>query len=200
MFQSKNVPFSYLKLRVPIYIRDLQFAHSSAGGGAAAGAGRQTFEIVTVSSHKHVRLYDTRAQRRPVRSVEFGEQSLRAVCITPDQRSVVVADTTGRITRLSMGDFRQISVFKGAGGSVRSLTCHSQLPLLASVSLDRCVRVHHLESRRIMQRTYLRSRLNCVLFQGSPDPDGEEVESYGVLNSVDGARVMDEQVAADTGR
>lgn len=193
-FQAKNVPFSYLKLRVPIYIRDLQFVRSSP----AACAGN-TFEVVTVSSHKHVRLYDTRAQRRCVRSVEFGDNALRSVCVTPDQKSIIVADVVGRMTRLSMADFRQISVFKGAGGSVRSLTCHDELPLVASVGLDRCVRVHHLESRRIMQRTYLRSRLNCVLFQGHPDPDGEEVESYSALNSIDGARVIDEAVAGDKG-
>ena len=195
VFQAKNVPFTYLKLRVPIYIRDLQFVRTSPA--AVAGS---TFEVVTVSSHKHVRLYDTRAHRKPVRSVEFGDQALRAVCVTPDQRSVVVADTTGRVTRLSVADFRQMSVFKGAGGSVRSLVCHNELPLLASVGLDRCVRVHHLESRRILQRTYMRSSLNCVLFQGHPDPDGEEVDAYAKMNSLDGARIIDEDVAGDKGR
>jgi len=194
VFQAKNVPFTYLKLRVPIFIRDLRFVRSSA----AAIAGN-TFEIITVTSHKHVRLYDTRARRRAVRSVEFGEHALRSVCVTPDQNSVIVADTVGRMTRLNMADFRQISVFKGAGGSIRSMECHDSLPFVASVGLDRCARVHHLESRRLLQRSYLRGRLNCVLFEGHPDPEGEEVEGYNTLNSYNGARVIDENVAKDKG-
>lgn len=40
--------------------------------------------------------------------------------------------------------------YKGPVGSVRQIAAHPKLPYFASVGLDRYMRIHHTESRRLL--------------------------------------------------
>ncbi|KAG7166491.1 WD repeat-containing protein 74-like [Homarus americanus] len=54
-------------------------------------------------------------------------------------------------------------VYKGFAGAVRDAVVHPKHPLVFSVSLDRFLRVHHLTSRKLLYKEYMKSRLNCLL-------------------------------------
>jgi ribosome biogenesis protein NSA1 len=51
---------------------------------------------------------------------------------------------------------------KGAGGSIRALALHPTQPLLASVGLDRYLRVHSTSSRNSVMKVYLKQQLTGV--------------------------------------
>lgn len=78
--------------------------------------------------------------------------------------SVITADTEGRVTRVDLREMKMSGVYKGFGGSVRSLSIHPTLPLMATGGLDRTLRIHHLDSRKMLQRIYVKQRLNSVEF------------------------------------
>ena len=63
---------------------------------------------------------------------------------------------------------RRLGKFKDgvAGGSIRDLECHPTRPYVASVGLDRYLRIHDMNTRRLVSKMYLRQRVNAVLFTG----------------------------------
>ncbi len=58
-FEAKNVPQDKLRLRVPVWITCLSFL----------GADNK---VVTGTAYKHMRVYDTKADRRPIMSIDIG--------------------------------------------------------------------------------------------------------------------------------
>lgn len=52
---------------------------------------------------------------------------------------------------------------KGLAGAVRGLQCHASQPVVASCGLDRFLRIHSLDDRKLLHKVYLKSRLNCLL-------------------------------------
>ncbi|XP_014117240.1 PREDICTED: WD repeat-containing protein 74, partial [Pseudopodoces humilis] len=118
----------WLDLRVPVWDRDLQFLPGSQ-------------RIVTCTGHGQVRLYDLATpQRRPVLDVTFGEAPLTALALPPGDTSV--PGIGGRVLR----------ALKGFAGGVRGLQCHPRLPLVASVGLDRFLRLHGLSDGRLRHK------------------------------------------------
>jgi ribosome biogenesis protein NSA1 len=63
-----------------------------------------------------------------------------------------------------------MDVLKGAGGSVRSLSLHPEEPLIASVGLDRWLRVHHTGTKKQLAKVYLKQQLTGVTWCPSPPP------------------------------
>uniref|UniRef100_A0A674GED6 WD repeat domain 74 n=1 Tax=Taeniopygia guttata TaxID=59729 RepID=A0A674GED6_TAEGU len=132
LFRSKNVRNDWLDLRVPVWDRDLQFLPGSQ-------------RIVTCTGHGQVRLYDPSSpQRRPVLDATFGEAPLTALGILGGSGGIFGGlyppdppVPTGRVLR----------ALKGFAGGVRGLQCHPHLPLVASVGLDRFLRLHGLDGR-----------------------------------------------------
>jgi ribosome biogenesis protein NSA1 len=59
---------------------------------------------------------------------------------------------------------------KGAAGSVRALALHPSEPLLASVGLDRFLRVHHTETRARLCSVYVKQQLTGVAWAPPPLP------------------------------
>lgn len=77
---------------------------------------------------------------------------------------VVVGSGRGRMV---LFDFRQqkvIHAYRGFTGSIRELVCHPTSPLIASVGLDRFLRVHHLDQQAPLFKSYLKSRFAFQLF------------------------------------
>ena len=65
-----------LGLRVPVWVNEVGFTPDS---------GPQPV-LVTGTGYGQVRLYDTRAQRRPLFSTEYGTEPITALDLTPDGR------------------------------------------------------------------------------------------------------------------
>lgn len=191
-FQARNVSNTELDLRVPVWVSAMQFlpeAGSSATTGplstSSARDDASPHVIALASRHRHVRLYDIRAGRRPLVSVELGEYAFTALDASADGLSILTGDSIGTLRRLDVrASLRQVCVYKGAGGCVRSLAVSAAQPYFASVGLDRCLHVHHFETRARLRRVYLKQCLTAVLFvPGAPEA---AAGSRGASGMVDG--------------
>ena len=90
-----------------------------------------------------------------------------------DDSVLYTGDTTGRVSRIDLRTLRLSGTYKGTTGSVRDIAIHPTLPRLATVGLDRIMRVFDSESRQQLHRVYLRQQLNAVLFTSE-----EEVKMF----------------------
>ena len=76
---------------------------------------------------------------------------------------VIVGNTQGKMGLLDIRKGKLIHLFKGFAGGIRSINCHETKPIVASCGLDRFLRVHDIESKALLYKVYLKSRLNCVV-------------------------------------
>lgn len=155
IFKAKNVPADNLDMQVPIWVKDMHFVNSSVTSGKT---------IVTGTAYHHVRLYDTKAKRQPVLSIEYGEYPITQMCLTPDGNRVITCDTTGDVNSFDLRTLKHSGRYVGPAGSVRGIACHQSLPYVAVAGLDRKVHVYNIDSRKRVHSIYLKQRLNCVLF------------------------------------
>lgn len=163
IFRAKNLRNDWLDLRVPIWIRDLDFIPGSD-------------KVVTCTSYHQVRIYDpSTPQRRPVQEVLFGEDPLTALSVTPDGRSVVVGNSHGYMGVIDLRKGRLLCALKGSAGSVRSIQCHKSMPVVASCGLDRFMRLHSLNDKNLLHKVYLKSRLNCLLLTSQEKWEEEDL-------------------------
>lgn len=142
-----------------------------------------------VTGHHQIRLYDTRAQRRPIHSIEIGDRPFTRCCASPDDNLLIVGDTTGRVTRVDLRVLRMTGVFKGAAGAIRDIAIHLSGRYVATAGLDRIMRVYDMETREQMHRVYLRQRLNCVLFSAE-----EQVQAFAEEQESDSLEVEKDDV------
>ena len=94
------------------------------------------------------------------------------ICMPPDVHGSLscvsigtkcwVADSTGLVGCLDLSLRKTQQVLKGSGGSVRCLSVHPRLPLIASVGLDRFLRVHNTETRQLGYRSALPDLIVCL--------------------------------------
>lgn len=80
-----------------------------------------------------------------------------------------VANAAGQLEALDLGAGRVAGALKGSAGSVRALALHPSEPVLASVGLDRFLRVHSTASRKQLAAVYLKQHLTGVAFCRAPD-------------------------------
>lgn len=45
-----------------------------------------------------------------------------------------------------------LNTYKGFAGGITDLACSQSEPLIASVGLDRHLRIHHLETKKLLQK------------------------------------------------
>lgn len=159
-YKARNVPHDDLDMRVPVWVRGARFLPPQA----AAGGSKPGTVVAVVTGHHHVRIYDVRAGRRPVKSVTEGEFPYTCMALSGDGSSIVAGDTTGALRRFDVSTLRVSGSYKGIGGALRDVDVHPTADVVASVGLDRCLRLHDLKTRRLLHRVYLKQRLNCVVF------------------------------------
>ncbi|KAF3693405.1 WD repeat-containing protein 74 [Channa argus] len=151
VFFAKNLRDDWLDLRRPHWVRDMAFIPDSD-------------KVVTCTGHHQVHVYDPSSpQRRPVLEAEYGEYPLTALSLSAAGNTVVVGNTHGQIAMLDLRKGLVRGCLKGLAGGVRGLQCHPSQPLVASCGLDRFLRIHSLEDRKLQHKVYLKSRLNCIL-------------------------------------
>lgn len=155
VFKAKNVTHDTLDMRVPVWVKDIHFLSQGSSNG---------FRAVVGTGYQHVRIYDTNTKRRPVQEIKFGEYPVNAMCVSPDETRVYVADTAGNLDILDLRTLKHLGRCTGPVGAIRDLACHPTLPYIAAVGLDRMVHVFNVNTRKYQHMVYVKQRLNTVLF------------------------------------
>eukprot|EP00475_Leptophrys_vorax_P025380 TRINITY_DN3555_c0_g1_i1.p1 TRINITY_DN3555_c0_g1~~TRINITY_DN3555_c0_g1_i1.p1 ORF type:complete len:435 (+),score=85.28 TRINITY_DN3555_c0_g1_i1:73-1305(+) len=149
----KNVPNNFLKMQVPIWITDIEHI----GGD----------KFATGTAFHQVRLYDVKASLRPVLDVIIDENKINRVRKSVCGNYLVVSDGMGKVQRRDLRKNLMLNgAYKGNRGSVRDFVFSEDGEFLATVGLDRYLRVFEFESRTKVADVYLKQKLNCVEFEG----------------------------------
>lgn len=152
-FTAKNVRPDNLQLRVPICDNDIRFLSDARS-------------IITATGTSQFRLYDPRAQRRPVKEMKWLEEPITALSLCSSPNQFLAGNTRGD---MGLFDIRykmsSVCKYKGFAGSVRGITAHPQSPYVASCSIDRFVRLHDLKTKKLLKKVYCKVRLNRILMK-----------------------------------
>ena len=168
VFLSKNVRNDWLNLRVPVWVTRIQFLKDNR-------------RVVTGTGHNQVRVYDPKAsQRRPVIDFNFMSYPITglSVCSHRDDQ-VIVGNTIGDMGLLDLRKRQTVQLYKGFSGGITDIQCHSSEPVVVSCGIDRYIRVHDIESKALLVRFYLKSRLNCLLLSDEWPQNEEEEKKQG---------------------
>ncbi|CAK9825312.1 WD repeat-containing protein 74 [Anthophora retusa] len=125
-----------------------------------------TEQIVTVGRYGYVRLYDPRAQRRPVTDIEMANEPLTTLSIVPREKQIIVGSGKGKMNLIDLRKpAKVLNTYKDFVGSVTGISCSNNGPFVVSVSLDRHLRVHHIDTKLLLKKVYLTSRMSCMLLR-----------------------------------
>lgn len=155
LFKAKNVTHDKLDMRVPVWVKDFRYLSQGSSNG---------HRVVVGTGHHHVRIYDTNTKRRPIQQIEFGEYPVNALCVSPDETRVYIADTCGNLDILDLRTLKHMGRCTGPVGAIRDLACHPTLPYIAAVGLDRMVHIFNVNTRKYQHMVYAKQRMNTVLF------------------------------------
>ena len=154
LFAAKPPAKDWLGMYVRIHCASAAF---TGGDGAHA--------TLAVGGEHEVRLFDFRAQRRPVRTFALGEKGLvTALAPSPDGCLLVAGSTRGLLSQFDVGTGRTRGALKGCSGAVRALSQHPTLPLVAATGLDRHVRVFSTASRLQELALYVKQPCTGIVF------------------------------------
>nr|XP_012148372.1 PREDICTED: WD repeat-containing protein 74 isoform X2 [Megachile rotundata] len=173
IFIEKNMPHDWLQLRVPIWISDIEFLPG-------------TEQIVTVGRFGHVRLYDPRVQRRPVINLEMKDEALTTLSTMPREKQVIVGSGKGSMNLVDLRKpAKALNTYKGFVGSVTGIACSTNEPYVVSVSLDRYLRIHHIDTKKLLKKVYLTSRMSCMLLRSGFSLPTEKTNEESIRKRTD---------------
>ncbi|KAL7079348.1 hypothetical protein ACQ4LE_001423 [Meloidogyne hapla] len=157
VFTAKNVRPDNLALRVPIWVKNCRFVDESGNC------------LITSTGNAQIRLYDIRAQRRPVLQESWLEEPINALSTCCRERHILAGNSRGELGlfdfRLSSSTSRLVSKFKGFSGSIKSIDASDNSPQLLSCGVDRFVILHNLDTKQILKKIYAKVQLNCCLLK-----------------------------------
>ncbi|RIA86705.1 WD40-repeat-containing domain protein [Glomus cerebriforme] len=160
VWMSKNVSHDYLDLRVPVWITDLQFLNDQ-------------------ETTKLIRIYDTKVKRRPVSDFNIGDNPVVSLIVGRNSNEIFFTDTIGNVFSVDMRTGKILGQFKGFAGSVTSLAVATESSLLATVAMDRFLRIHEIgASRKLINKVYLKQRLTYMVVDESEGDNKQELEKY----------------------
>ncbi|KAK2582506.1 hypothetical protein KPH14_004804 [Odynerus spinipes] len=176
IFSEKNMPHDFLNLRIPIWISDIAYLRDSP-------------TLATVSRYGHLRLYDPNAQRRPVLNMEIKDEPLTALTVPSVGTQVIVGSGKGMMKLIDLRKpGRIVHTYKGLVGSITGLACSEAGPYVVSTSLDRYLRVYNINTREMIKKVYLTSKLTCLVlrstFSTETQIDNDERSKENYDNSI----------------
>ena len=151
IFAAKNVKNDSLDLRQPVWVNDICFLDNNES------------KIVVATGYHSIKIYDTKTQRRPISVVEWESYPITALSVAANSNDIIVGNTFGSMASMDIRNNRINGTYKGAAGSISSIDCHIQQDLVASVGLDRFLRIYNIKTRSLLQKHYLKSQLSSVL-------------------------------------
>jgi len=152
IFVAKNVRHDWLELRVPVWEADFRFMENDD-------------VIATCTGNHYVRLYDRRGEcRRPVLQINWSDHPFTTMSVNNHDRQIIVGSTKGFMGAFDLrSPGKLLHVYKGFAGSITALEAHPTLPYVATCSLDRFVRVHHVDTRKLIHKIYCKAPLSVLL-------------------------------------
>lgn len=200
VFSGKIQKPDYLGNRPPMVDNDFQFVRTSP-----------TVYVTGTADHR-VRMYDSRVHRRAVQDWVVSDYAVTSLEVLRDGTGIVFGDGVGKLAQLDIRTGRHVQGYKGIGGGVKSTQIHETMPLLASCGLDRFLRVHHLTTGKLLQKKYLKQKLNGLLFsrivprkkdakkQGEEESDEKEAASADeTQDASDADEDNDEEIEEEKG-
>ncbi|XP_011310518.1 WD repeat-containing protein 74 [Fopius arisanus] len=193
IFEEKNVRHDWLELKVPLWISDIGFLSESS-------------QIATCSRYGHVRLYDPSAQRRPVINLEVKDEALTTLAVAPKEKHIIIGSGKGIMNLIDLrSPGRILNTYKDSAGSITSIACTRNNPYVVSVGLDRHLRVHHIDTKKLLHKTYLTSRLSCMVLRSNADldidPSGKKKregdKADGVIEVIEATDEQEEKTIVD---
>ncbi len=173
-------------------------------------------KIWTGTGYHKLRLYDSTTSKRPQTEVEFGSSRITALAPEADGNRVWVANAIGTVEVYDVRAGRFSGAIKGIAGSVRDLALYpaiesstgssSKSAYIASVGLDRFLRVHSTASRASLGKEYLKTQLTGVAWcptdasmavvKAAKDKNELEIEEEEDVENVERKRAGDGDVHA----
>ncbi|GET51752.1 WD repeat-containing protein 74 [Rhizophagus irregularis DAOM 181602=DAOM 197198] len=131
---------------------------------------QETTKLVVGTKYHQIRIYDTKAKRRPVSDYNIGNNPVVSLIIGRNSNEIFFTDTIGNVFSVDVRTGKILGQFKGFAGSVTNLAVANGPSLLTSVSMDRFLRIHEIgASRKLVNKVYLKQRLTCVIVDESED-------------------------------
>lgn len=155
IFKSKNVPHDNLQLEVPIWESDLTFVNNSDK------------YLATCSRYGYIRFYDYRAHRRPVHNyTDSREQAFNSLA---ERNGIIFVSTTmGGLYAFDLKNMKvPLHTYKGATGSITSITVDDTGKFVFTASLDRYVRVHNAEKTNLLYQCYVKSKASQIVMKSA---------------------------------
>lgn len=153
IFTSKNVPHDNLQLEVPVWDSDMAFVKNSDSC------------VATCSRHGYIRFYDSRQQRRPIHNyTDSRDQAFNS--LAEKDGIVYVGTTTGGLYAFDLKSMKSpLHTYKGATGSITSITVDETGKYIFTSSLDRYVRAYDAESTHLLYQCYVKSKASEILMK-----------------------------------
>ncbi|WKY12758.1 hypothetical protein Q1695_003952 [Nippostrongylus brasiliensis] len=153
VWSARNVPLDFLGLEVPIACTDARYVDDSGN-------------IIEATKLHEMRLYDPRAQRRPVKKMPFMDVPITAVSRCYKDKHVLAANSIGEMGLFDLrSKIHPVCKYKGQAGAIRSIDAHPTAPYVATCGIDRFLRVHDIDTRKLAHKVYCKTRLNRVLLR-----------------------------------
>nr|CAD7587534.1 unnamed protein product [Timema genevievae] len=138
--------------------------------------------LATCSKYGFANIYNPGSQRRPVISTKVPDNAFSCITTAPNENHVVVGSGVGNILLIDLRKTNKIvSKYKGCSGCVTAIACHKTEPYIVSLSLDRYLRVHNLNTTALVHKVHMVSPLNFLLvrsdfsFEKSPSAPAEDI-------------------------
>ncbi|KAJ2713614.1 Ribosome biogenesis protein nsa1 (NOP7-associated protein 1) [Coemansia spiralis] len=155
LFKSKNVPNDNLDLRVPVWITDIQFLDDNTS----------TPQLAVSTGHRQIRIYDAKAQPRPVHSWTPSKHPIYHILASHTRPELYFADNMGNLSHLDLRTGKVIGGYKGIAGAVKSIALSEDGSKLAAAGLDRYLRVYEAGGmRRPLHRAYVKQRVSHIVW------------------------------------
>jgi ribosome biogenesis protein NSA1 len=104
--------------------------------------------------------------------VEYGEAAVNSVAFSSvDEHRMFAADSRGKCCAIDLRTSKVCGAIRGNSGSVREIEAHPTLDLVATVGLDRYVRVYNGSTRKCLGAAYAKQNLTCVAWDAFREED-----------------------------
>lgn len=117
-----------------------------------------------------MRLYDIRAQKKPILVTKIEESPVMNLCLSGDDKHCLISNQTGTISVLdTRKDLQMIHVLWGAKGSLKSLKSYDDY--VVGVGLDRFLWIFNFKTKETVVNVYLKQKQMSLLIDGTKDVD-----------------------------